>query len=237
MLDLLKCANWKIVNGLIGIEGVPYAGKTSLAKSLGQKYQRQVVSDHTDFSWKLRAQAQQPWPYNDVNGILRRQNEFLTVERDRDSEALKHIAKDGAVLLDRTIFSILAYTAARLTHERKTIVERTITGLVDALCSGTVNNHWLLPETIVWLRIPERDWIRRVKNAKLEGNRKGTEEFLFLSRTFRRLDNFYNNIFASIAGIHVIECAGTLRRNARIHNILSTCLSDTYLSKAGIKYN
>lgn len=111
--DVAALLNEYITPGLVGLEGPPYAGKTTMMHRLATEHGFKAVPEHLDFEPSLLALAHAPWP-EDVEGMLARQHEFLRVEVARGRMAMA--AADRGAVMDRTIISVVGYLYARTIH-------------------------------------------------------------------------------------------------------------------------
>ncbi|GEM_PF-3588220 len=164
----------------IGIEGVPFSGKTFYINKNYNCNKFYNLSEHMLFQNTVPSFVTSPWPsYPDA--MIFRQAYFLNLEQERWNFA-KNISQ--IKIFDRTVLSIIGYLYARtlLLSSSKEVWLSVLGILAEAIKQKKIK----IPAQIIWL---DTDYSIILKRAK--DNERGCEDFLLKKSTYDILHEFY----------------------------------------------
>lgn len=182
--------------GLLGLEGAPYAGKTTVATSLATRTGAIALPEHTLLSASVRKLSTAPWPSREPERMLRRQLAFLEVEISRSRMARTLLQAGATVIMDRTVLSLFAYLHVRTQDDpaRAAVLAPFLERVRQLIAAQAV----LMPATIWFLPVTFAEARSRASAANARGDQRATEPFLLLRSTLRALNTFYLSL-ASLA--------------------------------------
>lgn len=207
--DVVTLLNRGRTPGLLGIEGLPYAGKTSLVNRLADRYGLVAVPEHTVFDPSLEHLARAPWP-TDEESVLQRQREFLRVEVRRSRVAT--VAQAGAIM-DRTLLSVIAHLYLRT--RRLQNGDGLLSRFLDECTTEIDRRNIVIAQSIVFLPATPKLVLMRARRAIHRGDQRMTEPFLLRRRVLADLNDFYRKLAVRLPGQihtdHADELARTLK--------------------------
>lgn len=195
--------------GLLGIEGLPYAGKTTLANRLAGRHGLLMVSEHTVFDPSLGHLARVPWP-TDEESVLQRQREFLRVEARRSRVAT---ASQGGAVMDRTLISVIAhlYLRTRRLQNGDGLLGRFLDECAIEIDRGDI----VIAQSLVFLPATPKLVLMLAQCAIRSGDQRMTEPFLLRRGVLADLYDFYRKLAVRLPGQvhadHAEEIARTLK--------------------------
>lgn len=200
--NLAAILDARVVSGLIGIEGPPFAGKTTFATKLASELGAGLIPEHTDFDVGARKLALSPWP-DDPAVAAARQAYFYQVERARAHEAMRLLGRGSPVVMDRTALSVVVYSLARAT----TIRMAQMPGFRDLdILIGEPEVRF--PNVLYLLQVPEAVLLKRAQRLADTGKPREIEPFLLCPSTLRILNFFYADIASRLQHCNVVVKAG-----------------------------
>ncbi len=172
----------------IGLEGLPYAGKTTLSNKLVKNYKVSVIPEHTIGDNSLKELANKRWP-NTKDLILKRQQLFLNHEMVRKTHSLLF---NNIIIYDRTIISLIAYLHIRTFKlvDGDTIIDSFINECKNALNDGAIS----IPEFFVFLPATPEIVIQRAKIEKTKTFNRNTESFMLKKDVLIELYNLHSQL-------------------------------------------
>jgi thymidylate kinase len=191
---LAQCLDSRLLNGAVGLEGPPFAGKSTLVSMLASATGAVVVSEHTDFDPVMRTLALEKWPES-VSDAVNRQRAFVEVELLRAGEADRIVQSGQVALMDRTALSVVIYSVARAVSDD---------------CKPLLDDAVHLSRTA--LRLPERlilldadPTLLRERAARLiaRGTPRPIESYLLLPDTLTRLRKYYALLATRVKRCHI----------------------------------
>jgi len=197
--------NHSTVN-LIGLEGPPYAGKTTFASNLGLEMKARSIPDPMQFEPRLAQYSKIPWPDDRPDLILERQLAFLNVEVMRCSLAVDLKNFGYPVIMDRTLISLLAYLYVRvkLRPYQSEVLDLYLGHCHSALKAETL----VIPEKFYYLQTPTEECVTRSQRAIREGNRGCDDTYIIARDTVDALHDFYRGVFSRIKPCRVTYITG-----------------------------
>jgi thymidylate kinase len=196
--ELASVLDSRVLSGAIGIEGTPFAGKSTLAAKLSSEFGATLIPEHTDFDLGARDLALSSWP-NDPAVATARQAHFYRVERQRMEAAVKALAHGSSVVLDRTALSVIVYSLTRAVTDG----ESRISGLrdLDILLEDTGVRF---PAVLYLLQVPVTVVLERARHLVATGTPRAIEPFLLDPTTLSLLNFFYTKISSRLRNCKVI---------------------------------
>ena len=174
--------------GCIGLEGLPFSGKTTFSMKLKKCHQLTVIPEHTIADYYLKKLANKKWPRS-KKLMLKRQQSFLKNEENRKIQ-LTECKKP--IVFDRTVISLISYIYVRT---YKMIDGDIITRSFINECKYAIRNEKIIiPEFFVILFITPEDIIKRAGVEKSTPNDRNIEDFLLCEDTLVELNNLYSQI-------------------------------------------
>lgn len=176
-----------IDNSSLGVEGVPFSGKTFYIKNNFDDKKYYNIAEHMLFNKTLPDFVLGNWP-EDKKAILQRQKYFLDMEAERWYNSSK--TRDKIKIFDRTLFSIIGYLYARIIHsdENKYIWNSFLELLTPYFESGKIR----IPAKIIWM-----DTSYKIISQRSTNNERKCERFLLQEETLDILHNFYKTVLSS----------------------------------------
>lgn len=173
----------------LGIEGVPFTGKTTHLRALLRSAGRPavVVPEHMDVDWRVRRLASRPWPEGLPRMMFRRQQQVLVAERIRAGLARQALADGSHVLLDRTVLSPLLYGW----HRAGPGMREALTARLEELLRTPPFRTVFLPRRLLLLVDDPVACARRAVRALAGGDARMTEAFFLGPDTLARLQDAY----------------------------------------------
>lgn len=174
---------------VVALEGLVHAGKTTLLRSIrGSSLDVRCIGEYVEF-----AEERFPKPPKDRAEAMNNHAFFLKLEQKRRKEICE---SDKIVLLDRSVFSILAYHYAT---ERRS--DGKISCFEDGV-SAVFAESWLFPRVCVYLD---------VNDTLIESRHYGDDGFYqssFLEKQFNALlREFYEKVmpqrFSSVSVVRI----------------------------------
>lgn len=200
--ELAAIFDSRILPGVIGVEGTPFAGKSTFATKLVAELGASFIPEHTDFDLQAGELALSPWP-EDAAAATVRQAYFYQVERRRIETALEALSHGSSVVMDRTALSVVVYSLTR------------------AATSGTVQKNELrdidillndagvrFPKVLYLLQTPTTIVLERARHLAAAGTPRAIEPFLLRPSTLQILNFFYVNITCRLRHCDVIIESG-----------------------------
>ncbi len=139
------------------VEGPSFAGKSTLAKRLVDHYDGKFIGEYMDYATTNGRTGFPPLPSTIVEakaGV----DFFIGIERERSSDARRHMADGNTVFGDRSVVSLAAYQLA-LDRQRRhlpgnqiAVPDYTLEAIDKAIEKGDVE----LPECLIVLRAASR---------------------------------------------------------------------------------
>jgi len=178
---------------IVALEGLVHAGKSTLLRSIMMQEYKFVkcIEEYVEF-------ATERFPVFPKSREFARSGHmfFLNLEQNRKAEMGD---SDRIILLDRSIFSILAYNFA---------VEKMSNGEIPCFqdsVNAYENEDWLIPEACIYLDVDDENISLRHQNEK------GFYHDIFLEKTFNaQLREFYESVmpfyFPSLEIIRIDAC-------------------------------
>ncbi|MEI6639516.1 MAG: hypothetical protein WCL46_07345 [Chlorobium sp.] len=192
-----KIFDSRIMPGVIGLEGIPFAGKTTFAENLASTNGGIIIPEHTDFDLHARNLALSPWPENSTSAIAR-QNYFYFIEHRRAVAASYAVKNGSQVVMDRTALSVVVYSLTRAAtgscsfkniYDLKTISE---------------DSGIRFPETLYLLLTPTDIALKRAMKLSDAGTPRSIESFFLDSQNLKLMNNFYEKITSRLHYCKVI---------------------------------
>lgn len=153
---------------IVALEGLVHAGKSTLLKSIRNNCVAvRCIGEYVEF-----ATERFPGFPKSVEDARAGHSFFLNLEQKRKKKIQKG---DGVVLLDRSVFSILAYHFA---------VEKMSGGSIPCFREGVVavqSESWLFPQICLYLDVDDEEIALRHQNET------GFYQSIFLDREFNAL--------------------------------------------------
>lgn len=200
--ELAAVLDSRVVPGVIGVEGPPFAGKTTFATKLASRLGASLIPEHTDFDQYARDLALSPWPEDSVAATAR-QAHFYRVERKRTRVASEVLAQGLPVVMDRTTLSVVVYSLARAVTTR--IAQSQGLRDLEILMKDT---EVRFPQVLYLLQVPTSVLLQRSSQLAATGKPREIEPYLLLPSTLRILKYFYANITSRLRHCNVIVKSG-----------------------------
>ncbi len=183
--------NIPVDNNAIGIEGVPFAGKTFYIENNYNSNNFCAVKEHMLYETSLPEYVISKWPEDEAL-IIQRQKYFLDIEEKRWMSS-DNISKTK--VFDRTILSIMGYLYARICSNNISvnIWQKVLNILMQ-------HKNIKLPSNFIFI-----DTAYPVLQKRFINNQRGCEAFLQEKSTYERLNHFYTNILNKLNETNIIS--------------------------------
>lgn len=178
-------------NKAIGVEGVPFAGKTFFIEHNYNSDEYYIFREHMLYDKNLPNYVISEWPKDELL-IVQRQKYFLDIENKRWMFS-DNISKTK--IFDRTILSIMGYLYARICSDNISIgVWYKILDFISQ------SKNIKLPSRFVFV-----DTDYPILKKRFVNNQRGCEAFLQEKSTYDYLNHFYTNILKELDDNNIIS--------------------------------
>lgn len=139
---------------IIGVDGISYAGKTTLCNKIEKQKKFNIVYESPKFA-NIKIKIS-----NSINSILTNAQTTLEIEKLRTNYVIT--SSDLIFIYDRTIFSFIAISYAYY----KIGIVNYFNNYIDNILDGIKQNRFLIPDYLIYLNINKEELTKRKKIKK-----------------------------------------------------------------------